>query len=428
MGSYCQLYISDYPVFSSSSYVSPAVMTMFRESDKKIYNRHFGERNKIEWGHVDPEDDNYEEVVEYREKAKYVKQRLDIIGFNIERVKREFNEVKVLEVEKLKELSEDDEHNLWTKEIEILNTSTFEDYLTAFKTIMNSNIHPVYYIGKNPDSSPLIKYILEDNEEFYWSFPCNDFRCFLRALLEVSPDNTDVIQDITDLVNSGYYQPSDKVCHLSLEELIGDYATSSKIIVLTEGSTDTEFLKGSLKLLYPHLYDYFTFMDFGFRPPGGLGPLVNAVKSFAGAGIENRIIALFDNDTAAYSAIDSLKDIGIPNNIVITHYPDIEIAESYPAIGPNGQTMQNINRLACSIELYLGSDILKQDGEYIPIQWKGYDKKIKRYQGELLNKKEIQGRFREKIARCFENNTEVDNGNWDEMRKIFLHIFGVFSA
>lgn len=94
MGSYCELYIADYPVFSSKSYVSPAVMTMFRENDKAIFQRRFGERNQVEWGHFDPEDDDLETAVEYRAKVKDLRQRLDIIGFSLDRVRSEFEEAR----------------------------------------------------------------------------------------------------------------------------------------------------------------------------------------------------------------------------------------------------------------------------------------------------------------------------------------------
>lgn len=437
MGSYCQLYISDYPVFSSKSYVVPEVMTMFRESDKNVYQRSFGERNQVEWGHVEAGNDDYETAVEYKAVAKNVRQRLDIIGFNIERVKREFYEVKAAEVKELKkmsqkEISQDDELNLWQhnlrqNEIEILESHTFEDYLSSFKTILNSDVHPVHYLERNPDSPPLIKYILNDNDEFYWGFPCKDSRCFLRALLEIVPDNSLVIQDITDLVHAGYYEADDEVCHMAMEALIGDYAISSKIIVLTEGSSDTEILQGSLKLLYPHIYEYYAFMDFGVKPPGGVGPLVNAVKSFAGAGIENRIIALFDNDTAAYSAIQNLR-ANIPSNIKITNYPNIELAKAYPTLGPNGLSKQNINGLACGIELYLGIDVLINNGELTPIQWKGYNEGLGRYQGEILHKSAIQKKFLQKLSECSTNTSEIENYDWAGLRQIFQHIFEVFSA
>lgn len=300
--------------------------------------------------------------------------------------------------------------------------------MSAYREILNSNIHPVYYLQENGNAPELIRHILKDDDEFLWGFPCHDFRCFFRALLEIVSDESEVAQDITDLVYAGYYADTDEVCHIALEDMIGDYAVSSKIIVLTEGSTDTEFLSKSLKLLYPHLFDYYTFMDFGFKPPGGVGPLVNAVKSFAGAGIENRVIALFDNDTAAFSAVESLKNINIPNNIVIKHYPDIPLADSYPALGPNGKSLQNINGLACSIELYLGRDVLEKDGDLIPIQWKGFDGHISRYQGEILEKTEIQDRFREKIEECFQDTSKIKLTSWEELHLLFQHVFGVFYA
>ena len=47
--------------------------------------------------------------------------------------------------------------------------------------------------------------------------------------------------------------------------------------------------------------------------------------------------------------------------------PDIELANNYPTIGPNGEEYMNINGRACSIELFLGKDVLSEDGKYIPV-------------------------------------------------------------
>ena len=67
--------------------------------------------------------------------------------------------------------------------------------------------------------------------------------------------------------------------------------------------------------------------------------------------------------------------------------PDIEIAKNYFTIGPNGKEQMNINGKACSIELYLGKDVLTKDDEFIPIQWTSYKNKIGTYQGEIVEKK-----------------------------------------
>ena len=255
MGSYCQLYICDYPVYESKSSVFPLVMSMFRESDKRVYDRYVKDRNHIQWDEIDSKDDEREVAIEYRALAKHARDRLEISGFNLSRVIREFSEAKSTEIEKLTKWAEDDDHDLWSETINLLKSTDFADYLEAFHIILNSGTHPSYYVDENPDSSELIHFILEHNTHFYWGFPCLDFRCFLRTLLEIAPDESYVIQDVTDLVHAGLYDAADSVCHLALDELIGDYQTSAKIIVLTEGITDTEILRGTLDLLYPHLSD-----------------------------------------------------------------------------------------------------------------------------------------------------------------------------
>jgi hypothetical protein len=83
----------------------------------------------------------------------------------------------------------------------------------------------------------------------------------------------------------------DSTCSVFAEE----YQSSAKIILLTEGKSDTAILSAALDLLYPHLAGYYSFMEFdALRVGGGAGNLANLVKAFAGAGIANRTIALFD--------------------------------------------------------------------------------------------------------------------------------------
>ena len=428
MGSYCDLYIADYPIFSSKSYVSPVVMTLFRETDKTVYDRKVIDRNPIEWGHIEAEADEIETVVNYRAPIKHVRDRLNVLGFTLDRVRQDFNNARVAEAQKLREWSEEDDNHLWDDDISVLESNSLEDYLGAFQTILSSGVHTVHFLERFPESPQLIKYILNGNEEFHWGFPCLDIRSFFRAIVEIAPEDSFVVEDLTEVVNAGYYNKEDEVCALALQELVSDYPINSKIIIITEGSTDTQVLQPSLKLLYPHLFDYYSFMDFGVKPPGGVGPLVNAVKSFAGAGIENRIIALFDNDTAAFSAIESLKYIDIPKNIIIKHYPDIELSKDYPALGPNGLVKQDINGLACSIELYFGKDVLEIDGILTPVQWKGYDERLCRYQGEILHKARLKEGFIKKLNKCQLNPETIKEVDWSGIDSILKHIFNAFNA
>ncbi|MBK8328065.1 MAG: hypothetical protein IPL09_01010 [Bacteroidetes bacterium] len=57
----------------------------------------------------------------------------------------------------------------------------------------------------------------------------------------------------------------------------------------------------------------------------------------------------------------------------------------------------NVNGYACSIEMYFGVDVLKKDNQLIPIQWKGFDDKEKKYQGEIAEKQLVQDAFRNKL-------------------------------
>ncbi|GAA4232115.1 hypothetical protein GCM10022291_06100 [Postechiella marina] len=160
--------------------------------------------------------------------------------------------------------------------------------------------------------------------------------------------------------------------------------------------------------LYPHLSESYYFMNFGeLNLGGGASFLVHNIKSFIGSGIKNKIIALFDNDTAGLKEMKQLDNLKIPDNIKISRYPDIKLAKSYPTITSDGK--KNINGIACSIEMYLGIDVLKNQ----PIKLKGYENSIGKFQGEILEKKLIQKRFEKKVK-----NKEIISSEWIEMKEL----------
>ena len=188
----------------------------------------------------------------------------------------------------------------------------------------------------------------------------------------------------------GQHEP---VCENAIRDLVEGHPENAPRIVLTEGSTDGAVLKAALALLYPHLEGYYSFLDFeSTRAAGGAGHLVSVVKAFAGAGITNRIIALFDNDTAAREAVRALQTVRLPPNFAVRHYPDLELLRAYPTLGPGGLTTLDVNGLAASIELYFGKDVLSDgQGGMIPVRWKGYSDALRNDQGEVGNKGRLLG-------------------------------------
>jgi hypothetical protein len=428
MGTYCELFVAEAPVFAEKSQANALVMTIFRESDKVIAIRRLRDRNQIEWADDDSDPAETERIVEYTTSVSSAKDRLRVMGFTLKSVQADFEEAKAAHITWLTELNEGGDSKYWTEEIALLSRSSFADFVSAMREIVTSGVHHVWFTDRVPSGSNLAKYMLKDNEDFYWGFPCTDLRCFLRAVLEAAPDSAAVTQELTDLVAGEYYSEDAKVSELALEELKGSYSLNSPVIVLTEGVSDSRAIQYALDLLYPHLSGYYSFMDLAARSPGGAGSLVHVVKSFAGAGIENRVIAIFDNDTAGHSALSILRDISLPQTMRVITYPDLAIATQYPTTGPTGISLQDINGSACSIELFYGRDVLEAEGQLVPVQWKGYDERMRRYQGEIIGKNLLATRFETKVKLANSNRAAMTAQDWAPMQQLVNVIVDAFNG
>jgi len=429
MGSYTELLIDNYPVFSSKSYVNPEIMTIFSERDKKSFQRKVSNRNTIVWGTL--ANDSEETAFEYNTTVRCVIDRLEIMGFTLEKTKIDFNNSKDILINELKEnIKNNDLKELeksYKTELNLLQNSNFDDFLNAFLELRTKNI-PYYKNDKEYNISSLAKYLTGDSG--FLNFPTTQPRFYLRAYLESCEKDTFVIQDITEITNAGYYTPTDNVREITNEILLSDYDINSKIIILTEGSSDRKIIERSMKLLYPHLIDYYSFMDFGLsNSSGGASSLVTQVKGFIGAGIKNRIIAIFDNDTAAFVARKGLEKVTISENISILNYPNLSSAEDYPTLGPTGKQNINVNKLAGSIEIYLGLEVLTDNSSnLIPVQWNGYDKSLNQYQGELIQKSKVQKKFFLKLDDCESDRKNINNYDWIGIKIILNTIFNAFKT
>ena len=93
----------------------------------------------------------------------------------------------------------------------------------------------------------------------------------------------------------------------------------------------------------------------------------------------------------------------------------------------------DINGKACSIELYLPQELLKDDSDKLyPIQWKGIverkigQEKISDYQGEIQNKDKIKSSFKT-LKRDIELKIKEFNiDDWQNIKNIIDHIIHIF--
>jgi hypothetical protein len=199
-----------------------------------------------------------------------------------------------------------------------------------------------------------------------------------------------------------------------------------KITLLTEGITDSRILSASLNTFYPEARDLYSFVDFeGFRVEGGASPLARLLRGFAGAGLTDRFIAIFDNDAAGHEALTSLKRIALPSNIRAITLPDLEFARDYPTIGPTGKLNTDVNGAAVSIESFLGRDALIRNGELRPVRWSQWNSKAERYQGEIEGKPEVSERYLAAIKKI--KNPEILRQKFPDMNALLCTIFDVFA-
>jgi hypothetical protein len=346
----------------------------------------------------------------------------------LDRARDDFEVLRLRRIEELRPGEDDLANDLFGDDRRLLEGLTFESYAENLRDIMEHRLRSgPLGDSKGDDVSEISRYTLALNEDFTLGYFALDLRCLIRLACALVGTDDIVEQDLTEVVNAGYYDRDDDVCADAIRGLTSDYPSNSKQIILAEGSSDTAIIREALSLLYPHLADYFSFFDFDLsRAQGGAGQLVGIVKAFVSAGVSNRIVALFDNDTAAREARRALDRVSLPSNVAVLYYPALESLREYPTEGPTGPMLFDVNGLAASIELYLGVDVLTLDGTRSPVQWRGFSEAIGAYQGEVMHKAQLQSAFWEKVERCKANSEAMDAADWDGLDTILNAIFTAF--
>lgn len=433
MGSYAECWLDDLHVGSSRNDIDPYLITLFRPQDKVVLSYPFHRLPSIlERYRESLEEDRDLKLLYYQIPVRVARDRLEVLGYTLNTVEEAFKEWakrKHTEIaESIQGWAERDSETQklladhYRADAKILESLTPFSWIEALKTIRSSGLETNYHRRyEGPHKGTLIEYMLSND---WYGFPGHDMFVPLRLAIEAFGDNGDLIYDLTDLLWSEYFDEEEDLVAYGLGVTAAEYSATAKTIVLTEGKTDAWILSESFKVLFPHLQDYFSFLDFestGYG--GGVGNLANVVKAFAGAGIVNNVVALFDNDTAAAAACKTLEKIALPANIVIRRLPERDLLRNYPTIGPTGAATLDVNGIAASIELYLGEDVLRLDGgDLAVVQWTGYERSVNQYQGELLEKAKVQARFREKLSQ----HTGSAGPEWDDLKAVFSVLFTAF--
>ena len=378
-------------LFSKLDYVCiPNYINTTNDEDSKSYTKHM-----------------------YKTTVQKAKERLDALGFTISRFETLFNQTRNEAIDyspflfKLNIDYNDHEEIIQERMDKYV---TFKKWINSINKIIKYELkHGKCYffidddkdkIGIRTECDKIIYYSLKEDlmESFYGlKVEVIPIAYIIRLILESCEPTDEIVLDFTCL--NDWAEDSIPQALLATEN-------EEKIIVLVEGTSDKDILEFALSRIYPHLYDLFFFMDFddghGGKRDGGTSFIIKNLKAFYFSKLKARFIAIFDNDAEGYQSKCTLEN-EIKNwtdNFRFFLYPQDNLFNSYPTILPNGVIYNdNINKKACSIELYLPDSLIKENDKYLPIEW-AERKRIQHekneeylYQGVISHKKDIKDRF-----------------------------------
>lgn len=253
-----------------------------------------------------------------------------------------------------------------------------------------------------------------------------DQRYVIRAVVEAFSDAKEITLDVSNLAEANWVPAGESPRQAALDHFEWFAYNGSPTVILTEGRNDAKVLNLAIQVLKPHLQDFLKVAEFSQGQEGNASFLVKTIRSFVSAGIGNRVVALFDNDSAATDALRVLDLTTLPSNISVIQLPELDLAKSYPTLGPGGLVDMDINGLACSMELFLGRDVLAYvGGDPIPIQWTGFVKSLNRYQGEILEKQQIHEAFETKAGQAIADPQSMSGQDWSSLELLLGAILEV---
>ena len=313
-------------------------------------------------------------------KLKFIKRRLELLGYSKGRLKSLFEE-------HLKLIPD------YYAEIRL----TYEEFHEVVFSLDVSKITPddqwadydageflSRYLLKHPEFNKIHNLSEIIDKDIGLVFEHLDPYITLRILAE-NPINKelDVYWSYQDLIDGGWIEE---------EDILRTLGASHQILIVTEGSSDTKILRKAFDILYPDIADFFTFVDMQENYPfTGAGNLSNFCKGLASIQIQNNVLVIFDNDVAGAATLNRLCDVKLPENMHIIKLPEHESFEHFETVGPNGKSKESINGTAVAIECFLDHSYLSNDAPIV--RWQSYDKTLDAYQGELVCKKKYMINF-----------------------------------
>lgn len=415
MGSYCGIHFDKLSICGSKSEVPGDWAALFQERDRR-------ETRPTQEVGADPD-----LCVEYAASRDVILRRLSILGATDEAVQRAFETWLTEEQEQWRDNTEGwsdqeviSEHA--AKMLKGLNGLTYQEWCRFASGALRIRYDFANYdrIQSDLASDPFRNQFHEPDDGYLW-FAGYGSHLGLRALLDAVPDIKEVRLDISDLLGE-YVDEHEPICSRARENAPCQLQMLAPTMVMAEGSSDLTALRLGLGAMHPDLMDYFSFFNHAeLSVDGGAHYLVKFLKAIAAARSTSRILAIFDNDTVGIQAYEQARALKLPFNIIVTRYPDSDVAKAYPTVGRSGPAILDVNWQAAGIELYMGREALLSNGELRPVRWASYVASAGKYQGEVDGKRQVLEAFRKNIATV--EGPEAARASFPDLERVWQHNF-----
>ena len=326
----------------------------------------------------------------FERPLKDVVPRLELLGFNLDQVRREYEHIAKSWREERQAISDEDSGPL----PDLMSFPEFRRFATEHPL---ASLDDTFVSGFDVESKKTIAGRFSDqavasripnyephevqtySERSYFGELVNVLHPYsvMRLLAEGNGnDNATVVWQYGPLVHAGWATKG---------EFVSGARRAETFLIATEGSSDVHILKYALALLRPGIAAFFRFIDVSERHPfSGTGNLVKFAEGLAKIDVQNQIVFLFDNDAEGLDAHQRLSTLTLPPNMRRVMLPEMEAFRAFPTQGPEGIRESNINRRAAAIECYLDLGV----GEYptAKVLWTDYKKALGVYHGRLEHK------------------------------------------
>lgn len=377
--------------------------SLFQEKDREAVKSN---QLDYDWFEENEEDPTPSEMA-FTRSLKNIAPRLELLGFNLELVRRKYDLVAKAWLEEMRSLQEDDDEAI----PELMSFSEFREFVCSFPLASLDSTF-IFDLDEESERKILGRFIGMQFERIprYRSYDIDFYseRSFFTALVDILDPYSLLrlfaeVEANKDASVDWQYGPLVQAGWATENEFVPNARRTETFLIATEGSSDVHILKHALELLRPEVADFFRFIDVSESHPfSGTGNLVKFAEGLAKIDVQNQVLFVFDNDAEGLDAHKRLSALKLPVNMRGVMLPELDEFCKFPAQGPEGLRDSDINRRAAAIECYL--DLKVGDYPSAKVRWSNYKKCLDTYQGALEYKDSYSKEFFKQTATTLAEN------------------------